>query len=117
MDLGPLDQRILVERKTTTKDPDYGTEVVTPWVEVATLWASMQDVLPSKAEEAGDGIRVLTRPCRIRTRYVTGITSDMRLTWLERSRVMQIVSGPAELGRKEGLEFMAQEYSTVGAGA
>jgi len=29
-------------------------------------------------------------------------------------RVMQIVAGPAELGRREGLEFMVEDYTSAG---
>ncbi len=107
-----MDQRIRIEVKQTTQDPEYGTPVIT-WATFATVWAQVQDVLPSKAEAQGNGLRVANRPARIRTRYLAGVTTDMRVVQLHRgNRVLQIVSGPAELGRKEGLEFMAEEYST-----
>ena len=107
-----LDQRIRIERRQVTTDPDYGTQTTT-WVTFATVWAEVQDVLPSKAEAQSNGMQAATRPARIRTRYLAGITTDMRVVCLTRgNRVLQIVSGPAELGRKDGLEFMAETYST-----
>ncbi len=33
------------------------------------------------------------------------------------NRIMQIIAGPAELGRREGLEFMVEEYSPAGNAA
>lgn len=40
------------------------------------------------------------------------VTPDMRFVF--GARVMQIVAGPAELGFREGLEFMAEEYRPAG---
>ncbi|OGB26195.1 MAG: hypothetical protein A3I66_00650 [Burkholderiales bacterium RIFCSPLOWO2_02_FULL_57_36] len=114
MKLGKLDQRIRIEVSQMAQDPNYGTPVAA-WVPFATVWAQVQDVLPSKAESQTSGMRVASRPARIRTRYLVGVTTGMRVVQLSRgNRVLQIVSGPAELGRKEGLEFMAEEYSTDG---
>jgi head-tail adaptor len=116
MQAGLLDRRITLERKTSTVDDDYGTEIVT-WVPFASrLSAQVQDTLPSKSETATDGLAMATRPARIRLRYLPGITSDMRLiVHGTTDRLMQIVAGPAELGRREGIELMAIEYSTQGS--
>lgn len=113
MNIGDLDQRIRIESKQVAVDPDYGTQTIT-WVTHATVWAQVQDVLPSKSAEAqANGLRISRNPCRIRTRYLAGITTDMRVVLLSRgNQVLQIVAGPAELGRREGLEFMAEDYST-----
>ena len=55
------------------------------------------------------------RPARVRMRYVPGITSAMRVIYLDRSdRVMKIIAQPVELGRKFGLEFMAADFTTTG---
>ncbi|RYF63598.1 MAG: head-tail adaptor protein, partial [Comamonadaceae bacterium] len=40
---GTLDRRIRFERKTTTRDDDFNSEVVT-WVPFATVWAEIRDV-------------------------------------------------------------------------
>ncbi|MEB0133784.1 phage head closure protein [Actimicrobium sp. CCC2.4] len=111
---GILDRRIRIERKQVGADDGYGGGEIT-WVEVATVWAEVQDVLPSKSETQSDVIRTATRPARIRMRYRSGITSDMRVIIIERGMTMQVIAGPAEIGRREGIELMVEEYSTGGA--
>ena len=114
MRAGTMDRRIRIERKEPGIDDGYGNSEPT-WVEFATVWAEVQDVLPSKSETQSDVIRTATRPARIRMRYLANITSDMRIVAIERGAIMQIIAGPAEIGRKEGVELMAAEYSTGGA--
>lgn len=108
-----LDKRITVEAKTVTQDPDYGTEVIA-WAAIASrIPANVQDTLPSKSERVSEGLRVATQPARIRIRYMSGITSDMRVTIHgESDRVCQIVGGPAEIGRREWLEMVVEAYSS-----
>lgn len=114
MEAGKLDRRIRIERKVVTQHPDFGTEVIT-WTALATVWADIQDVLPSRAEAQGQGIRIANKPARVRTRYRSDITSDMRIIDLGRSNAqLRIVSGPVELGRRQGLEFMVENFTTSG---
>lgn len=82
------------------------------WVEVAQVWAEVQDKLPSKAEELSGGINVSKRPARVRMRYRTDVTPDMRFVLGD--RIMQIVAGPAELGNRQAIEFMAEDYRSAG---
>ena len=107
-----LDTRIRIERKVVTYDPHYGTEQVN-WTEFACVWAEVKDILPSKAERLADSIQIGRRPARIRIRYLAGITPDMRV--IIDTRVHQIISGPATLGRREAMEFMVEEHSSEGA--
>lgn len=117
MRAGTLNQLIRFERPNRVVDPAYGPQPST-WEEVDTVWANVQDVLPSRSESVAAGIRIAARPARIRIRYRDDITSDMRIVLLDRgNRVMQIVAGPAELGNREGIELMATEYSTSGDAA
>jgi SPP1 family predicted phage head-tail adaptor len=110
-----MNRRIVIEEKTITDSGDgYGGEV-TAWAEFASVWAEIQDVLPSKSEKQSDVIRTATRPARIRIRYLPGITSDMRITTDNGTRIMQIIAGPAEIGHRRVIELMAEEYSTGGA--
>jgi head-tail adaptor len=116
-DLGPMDRRIRIEQRSTSQDSDYGTQVDT-WTTFGTFWATVQEVLPSKGETQTDGARIAERPARVRMRYVSGITSDMRAVFLDRSsRIMKIMAQPVEIGRKVGIEFMAADYTTSGAGS
>jgi SPP1 family predicted phage head-tail adaptor len=85
------------------------------WVPVVTVRAEVRDVLPSRSERLSEGMTIAARPARIRMRYRTDITSDMRI--LHGNRVMQITAGPAEIGNREALELMAEDYSTAGGDA
>lgn len=110
---GALNRKVTIEAKQITQDPTYGTEVVA-WVPVATrIAANLQDVLPSRSEQVKQGIALATQPSRLRIRYRAGITAAMRIiVHGGTDRICQIVAGPAELGRREGLEMMIEEYSS-----
>jgi head-tail adaptor len=82
------------------------------WVEVGQEWAEVQDRLPSKGERTEGGFNLASRPARVRMPYREDITSDMRFVLGD--RIMQIVAGPAELGRRQGLEFMVEDYRPAG---
>ena len=109
MTVGSLDRRLLIEHKVVTKDPDFGSEVIT-WAPVATVWGSAIDVLRPKEENTTSGVRLLTRPCTVTIRYRDGMTTDMRITILNRSRLLQIVS-IAEVERRRWLSLMCEEFS------
>jgi len=113
MDLASkLSVRIRIERKLVTRDPQYGTEVVS-WVEFACVWAEVKDILPSRAERMAEQIQIARRPARIRIRYLAGITLDMRV--IIDNRIHQIIAGPSMLGRREAIELMVEELSSEGA--
>jgi len=111
MRAGDLDTRITIEERIGVQDPLYGSYTYT-WVTFAAVWAQVQDVLPSRAEGIADGISISRRPARIRLRYLDGITTAMRIKI--GSRTLGIIAGPAELGRGEGVELVAEELSTSG---
>ena len=108
---GNRDKRITFLIAANSQDPDYGTQS-TSWVPYATVWAEVQDMLPSRAERVAEGINLARRPSRIRMLYRDDITSDMRVKI--GNRTLQIVAGPAELGRREEIEIVAEELSTMG---
>lgn len=112
MRAGQLDRRITIESQSTI-DGDYGPQPG-PWVAFASrIAAQVQDTLPGKSESVRQGIKINAQPARIRVRYRTGITSDMRvIVHGATDRTMQIIAGPAEIGRREWLEFVVTEYST-----
>jgi head-tail adaptor len=48
----------------------------------------------------------------VQMHYYASINATMRVVMLDRdNRLLQIVSVPAELGRRQGLEFMCEAYS------
>ena len=109
---GDFDRRITFQRKVV--DPSFTSAGQEEWEPFAVnVPAQVRDVLPSRGEATSDGLTVANRPARIRIRYRTDITADMRI--LYGSRIMEIKAGPAELGRRDGLELMAEDYSTSGA--
>ncbi len=80
--------------------------------------ASVVDVLPSRAERLADGINIATRPARVRMRFRTDVTASMRFVMTKPfHRVMQIVAGPAEVGVRDEIEFIVEDYSTAGNAA
>lgn len=82
------------------------------WALVAEVSAEIQHMLPSRGERLAGGINMAARPARVRIRWRADVTSDMRIV-LD-GRVMHIVAGPAELGRREGLELMVEDYRPAG---
>ena len=112
MKAGQLRHRVTIQSKTVTQDTDYGTESITWTTFAARISAQVQDVLPSKSESVQQGLRVAARPARVRIRYRTGITSDMRIVVHGATdRTMQITGGPAEIGRHEWIEMTCEEYT------
>lgn len=113
---GELDSLIRIERPQA--DTSFAGAGSGQWVTVADqVWASIRDVLPSRSEKIADGINVAARPARVRMYYRTDVNSAMRfvdITDGTDGRVMQIVSGPATIGRREGVEFMVEDYSSAG---
>lgn len=111
LDARELDRQINIERPV----PDTAVDGAGSggWVLVeANVWVGIQDALPSRAERLADGINVAARPARVRMRYREDIAPNMR--FVEGSRIMQIVAGPAVLGRRSGLEFMVEDYTSPG---
>ncbi len=111
MQAGALDTYITIEQRSETQEGVYGTDIVS-WTTLASVWAQINDVLPSRAESVDNGVSMARRPARIRIRYRSDVTSDMRIDI--DGRKLRIVGGPAELGRRQWLELVAEELSTEG---
>ena len=110
LDTGSLDRRIRIERPVA--DTSFDGAGSGTWALVAEVAASVQDALPSRAERLADGANSAGRPARVRMRYRADVTPNMR--FVMGGRIMQIIAGPAELGRRDGLEFMVEDYSPAG---
>lgn len=113
---GTLDRRITIQRQAVLDDPVYGPQPGGPddWEDVfSRVPAQVQDDLPSKSESVQNGLRLANRPARVRMRYQRGITSDMRVVvHNEVDDIYQISSEPAEIGRREMIEFTIVEYTS-----
>jgi SPP1 family predicted phage head-tail adaptor len=109
VNIGKLNTRARIERKSVTQDATYGTETVT-WALLATVWCEKQDVLPSKSEAVKNGIAVALNQSRIRLRYRSDLDSTMRL--VIGGVAHQIIAGPAVIGNKDGIELMVEKASS-----
>ena len=111
MEAGKRRTRLVVEHRTTTQDPEYGTAIEI-WAVFKRLRGEVQDLLPSRGESVAEGIDIAKRPCRIRIRRRDDITSDMRVKI--GARTLRIVTMPAEINRGRDTEFVAEELTTEG---
>lgn len=123
---GELDKQIRIERPVAAaafKGAGSGS-----WALVeGDVWAGIRDMLPSRGEKLAEGINVTTRPARVRMRYREDVTTAMRFVLgatvtddvvdYSGARIMQVVAGPAEIGTRDGVEFMVEEYRPAGNGA
>lgn len=120
-----LRDRVRIERPVA--DDSFGGAGSGSWALVDDVAAEVVDALPSRAERLSSGVNVAARPARVRMRYRTDVTPAMRLVMgateadgvvdYTSARIMQIVAGPAMLGRREGTEFMVEDYSSAGNSA
>lgn len=124
-----MDRRIQFQVRGGDKDSDFGTPDPQDWGEFHTCWASVEDVLPSKAETLVGEVMLGRSVKRITIRWVRGITQGMRIlvpqgsppfgapsSWSD-SPVFNIVSGPAEPAwahRRQWLQVIAEEVTTSG---
>lgn len=108
---GKLDRRVTIQQRTETQDTTYGT-ISVAWTTLATVWAEVQDMIPSRAERMAEGVSIARRPCRVRMRYRSDVDSTMRLS--VDGRQMRIIAGPAELGRRDGIELVCESLTTEG---
>lgn len=113
---GIYDRWVRLEKNVETRDPLYNTAEAN-WIPFFEGFAQVQDIRPSRAEAmvAATAINMANRPAKIQMPYVEGVTSDMRIILLdENDRMLHLVTGAAMLGRREAIEFVAEEYSSSG---
>ncbi|KTW01056.1 hypothetical protein NS355_02385 [Sphingomonas yabuuchiae] len=103
-----------VQLEQPEADKTFGGAGRGKWVSVTSgkIWAEVRDTLPSRGENLSEGLTIAKRPARIRIRYRPGLTARMR--FIVDGRVLQIVAGPAEIGRRYLIEFMAEETTPAG---
>lgn len=110
IDPGEFDTLVRIERPVA--DAAFDGAGSGDWALVDEVWIGIRDMLPSRGERLADGINVTTRPARIRMRYRDDVSTEMRI--VAGDRILQIVAGPAELGRRQWMEFVAEEYRPAG---
>jgi head-tail adaptor len=109
------DDQVTIERRTTAKDPDYGTEIDSWEVVAERIWANVQDQLPSRGESTANGMATAVTRTRLRIGLDDRVTTAMRVTLHGKGdRVMQIIAGPAMLDDRRNVEWMLEGYSHGG---
>jgi head-tail adaptor len=113
MRAGQLDRRLTLQQQGIVDDPEYGPQPG-GWVNVVErIPAQKWDLLPASSEDTKQGLRVAGYPARVRIRYMAGVTADMRVILHEGTdQVYEITSTPAEIGRREWLEFTIKAFSS-----
>jgi SPP1 family predicted phage head-tail adaptor len=106
-----LNERATIQQRVPGRDPEYGTEF-DAWVTIAErIWCEAQDVLPSRAEKVQEGRQVATSTTRLRIRKQIAIGPDMRVILHGKGdRIMEVISGPAQLDDKIHVECMLEGY-------
>lgn len=113
MKAGDLDRRITILQPVEVEDPVYGPQDASWEPFISRIPAQVRDDLPSKAESVEGGLRIAGRPSRVRTRYLRGLTSAMRVVVHgETDEVYEITGGPAEIGRREWTEFTIKAFTS-----
>lgn len=111
MNIGKMDRRIRIEYPILSQG-GYG-ESVAEWLPLATVWADVQDVLPSRSESVKQGLSTARNQTRFRFRYRADVTSAMRIVLLGTAdKTFQIVGGPSEIGRQRFTECVGEIYSS-----
>lgn len=122
MNASDLDRRIIIDTKGATQESVYGTEVVA-WAPLdplpgspltgSELYANVKDVKPSRSEAVKQGLNINRLQTVVTIRYRSDVDSSMRIRIVDYGlRTLQIVGGPAEIGRREFTEFMCESFSS-----
>jgi SPP1 family predicted phage head-tail adaptor len=86
LDAGTLRERVTVQQATETRNR-IG-ESISEWATFAEVWASVNGVTAREYLLAGQQQIELSH--RVKMRYLSGLTSKMRLVW--RGRTLEIIS-------------------------
>jgi len=77
------------------------------WELVDQIWVGLRDDLPSRRSAPTDGFPASGRRTRVRMDWRDDVAVGMRL--VVGDRTVKLVAGPAELGRRAGIEFAGEE--------
>lgn len=113
MRAGELDRRITLLKPGTVDDPLYGPQEGPETVFAARIPARKWDDKPGNTEAVEGRLRLSGYPATVRIRYMRGVTSDMRVILHdETDQLYEITSTPAEIGRREWLEFTIKAFTS-----
>lgn len=130
--IGRMTDLVIVQRNEPTSDPAYGTSVDN-WLSIVNqagsptlplkLFAEFVDELGSEgvvtpsASRSSTGLMLARGQTLVKMRYRSDLTGAMRLLRCAREPggddvPYTIVKGPAEVGRKYGLQFVCERFSS-----
>lgn len=120
---GMMDRRVIFLQKVTARSARFGTKSSDAFESVffetgspstpKTFAASILDSLVGRAEIERQGLVIAANQAVIQVRYRTDITSAVRIQ--EKGNgdtVYNVISGPAVIGNKDGLQFIVEKYSS-----
>lgn len=109
------DRRITIMRPGPEIDGEYGPQPGEPTVFAARVPARRWDERPRNTENDQGALHRANKPSKIVIRWLPGVTPDMFIIMHdENDSKYQIKSWPAEIGRREELEFAVEAYATNG---
>lgn len=115
MQAGKLDRMASFDYPVWETDAKYGRRIKR-WDRLCTCRVNATDLLPSRDESVRNGLADVRSRTRFRLPYRGDIDATMRIVLHGgRDVVYQIIAEPAMLGHQEGLEIIAERYSTSGA--
>lgn len=106
MRAGTLRQRVTIQDKSVVRDT-YGGETIS-WTDVAEVWAAVEPLQGREYLEARQTMAEVTT--RIRVRYRSGITPEMRVEYDSRNYEILAVIHVREQQRE--LHLMCREFVT-----
>src|SRR5689334_12355065 len=99
LDRGRLNDLIRFERKVPASSTDVLSAGSESWEQVGEeSWAEVLDVLPGRGVTVEGPLNMAAHPTRITLDQRGDVTTSMRVVF--GSRVMRIVSGPANIGTR-----------------
>jgi head-tail adaptor len=108
------DRQVKIDRRVQAKAGTYGAAAIR-WELLATVWAERRDLQPGQSEAVREGLETWTRRTRYRIRWRGDLDATMRLR--DGDRTLQIVGGPAELGRRDFIDLICEEFTSPGGPA
>ena len=107
MQIGKLRERVIIQRKTVTRD-DFGSELVS-WSNVATVWADVRSTDGTESVESSVDQVVATISHSVLIRHLAGLSPAMRVVW--RSKALQILSIVENDNRRRQLILKCNEIA------
>ncbi len=122
--IGDLDTLATIERQVSELDPVWNTSIG-GWVPLMIepgsptvarrVWAKVQDARPSREERLQHGAAIGRHSTYVWIRWLplrldTALRFTLHRAWGD--DVMQVIGGPAVLGRNEYLEFELEKYTS-----